>query len=394
MNPSRVTRRRTRSRPWDPLRWMCLVLLAFASRAADSTPRGGVEGFEIARPGRTFEFPRDHGSHPEFSIEWWYITGHLQSDAPKPIGFQVTFFRRSTRPPGLSANASGEVPFGLSQIYLAHMALSDPNQGIFLHQERLGRDGWDAWAKTNQLDVRNGNWSLRAIPGETNEVFRLQGSLGATTLLDLTLTPMKPRVFFGTNGVSRKAVEPSAASHYITYPRLGAVGTWTTGSTVRPVKGEAWFDHEFSSSQLGEGQIGWDWASIQLNDGREVMAYRMRRQDGSTDPFSTLAWIDAVGRVQHFDARTFRWEVLSTWKSPKNGATYPARIRIHALDPATGSPWSATLVPRLADQELEGEIGGISYWEGACAVEDAMGKEIGKAYLELTGYAATLKGRF
>lgn len=394
MIPSRITRCRTRSSQWDPLRWMCLVLLAFASRAAEPAPHGGVEGFEIARPGRTFEFPRDHGSHPEFSIEWWYITGHLQSDAPKPIGFQVTFFRRSTRPLGSSTSAVGEPPFGLSQIYLAHMALSDPNQGVFLHQERLGRDGWDAWAKTNQLDVRNGNWSLKAIPGGTNEVFRLQGSLGATTLLDLTLTPLKPRVFFGTNGVSRKAVEPSAASHYITYPRLGVVGTWTTGSAVRSVKGEAWFDHEFSSSQLGEGQIGWDWASIQLNDGREVMAYRMRRDDGSTDPFSTLAWIDAVGRVQHFDAREFRWEVLSTWKSPKNGATYPARIRIHAVDPATGAPWAATLVPRLADQELEGEIGGISYWEGACAVEDATGKEIGKAYLELTGYAANLKGRF
>jgi predicted secreted hydrolase len=227
-----------------------------------------------------------------------------------------------------------------------------------------------------------------------SEVFHLRGTVGPETSLELTLEPVKPRVLFGTNGVSRKAAELSAASHYITYPRLRATGQLTLDSKQSPVQGEAWFDHEFSSSQLGEGQVGWDWASIQLADGREIMAYRMRRSDGSTDPFSTLAWIDRKGTVRHLDARQFEWEPLAQWKSPATGASYPNRVRIRTVDPETQKPWSAILSPRVANQELRGDIGGIAYWEGACRVENEAGAEIGNAYLELTGYDHNLRGRF
>ena len=385
------------------LRWFLWLALSLASQAQNTQSEGA---FEIARPGRVFEFPKDHASHPSFSIEWWYVTGHLSTGAPQPLGFQATFFRRATLP--LSRSGTTNTPqvadpnFGHSQIFLAHMALADPNTGQFWHQERIARDGWDAWARTNTLDVRHGNWSIQQLHTTsssnlltaTNELFQLRGTVGPNTGLELQMAPAKPRVLFGTNGVSRKAADPSAASHYITYTRLSVQGHLTLDSKRLPVTGQAWFDHEFSSSQLGEGQVGWDWASIQLKDGREIMAYRMRRSDGSTDPFSTLAWIDRSGVVRHYDARDFQWEALAQWKSPVTGASYPTRVRIRTVDPETLRPWSLILSPRVANQELHGDIGGIAYWEGTCRVENEAGEEIGTAYLELTGYDGNLRGRF
>lgn len=399
------TRAQTRLR--HPMHgWVRWLVLALAGLYRIDAGDAGEGGFEIARPGRHFKFPQDHASHPSFSIEWWYVTGHLNTGATQPFGFQATFFRRATTP--VQATASTNAPpgsdtnFGHSQIFLAHMALTDPNTGQFWHRERIARDGWDAWARTNILDVRHGNWSFQLRDpvspsptlGSSHELFQLRGTVGPNTALDLQLAPAKPRVLFGTNGVSRKAADPAAASHYITYTRLDVRGQLTLDSKVLPVTGQAWFDHEFSSSQLGEGQVGWDWASIQLKDGREIMAYRMRRSDGSTDPYSTLAWIDQSGNVLHYDARDFQWETLARWKSPVSGASYPTRVRLRLMDPKTQRPWSLVLNPRVANQELRGDVGGIAYWEGACRVEDDSGAEIGNAYLELTGYDGNLRGRF
>ena len=147
-------------------------------------------------------------------------------------------------------------------------------------------------------------------------------------------------------------------------------------------------DHEISSSQLDAGQVGWDWLSVQFKDGRELMLYRLRLRDGTADPASTLTWIDAAGRTQRAE---FTWEVLSRWKSPATGASYPARIRITTTDPATNRPVAFTVEPLVAAQELPGTLGGVPYWEGACRVRDAAGNEVAAAYMELTGYARDLK---
>lgn len=354
-------------------------------------------GFAIPQEGRRFEFPRDHGSHPEFSIEWWYITGHLDGTNGLHFGFQATFFRRAAgRAPVKPAGASrdGSPGFGRDHIFLAHMALVDVGTGRFLSQERLNREGWDAGASTETLDVRNGNWRLCLATNGAPDRMRLSGGIRAEASFELELFPLKPLVVFGTNGVSRKAAERSAASHYLTFPRLAASGTVRIGDAAVPVTGMAWMDHEFSSSQLGEGQVGWDWASIQLKDGRDVMAYRMRRRDGSTDPFSTLAWVDSAGRVTHVGADRFRMDTVSTWRSPVTGANYPSTVRVTAFNPGSGKEEVLVLQPLVADQELRGEIGGVDYWEGACRVLDDSGRELGRAYLELTGYSAELKGRF
>lgn len=388
-------RRLTQYKLWLLAGW--LLGLAGADRAPAALPGHTAEGYALPQPGREFVFPRDHGSHPDFGIEWWYVTGHLVAAHQGPYGFQATFFRRALLPPG-STNRSTSADFGNDQLYLAHMALVDKTSGEFHYQERLNRAGWDAAAATNTLDVRNGNWTYRLLPvapgAPAREVFALQASIGADIAFTLEFTPRKPLVVFGTNGVSRKAVAPQAASHYLTYTRLAAAGTLTLDATNVPVTGEAWMDHEFSSSQVGADQVGWDWLSLQFFDNREIMAYRMRRKDGTTDPFSTVAWVDPQSVVRQVGPDQFKWTVLGHWHSRHTGTDYPAKMQLEAVNPQTGRWETFVVEPLVADQELGGKIGGVGYWEGACRVRAADGREIGRAYMELTGYGQSLEGKF
>jgi predicted secreted hydrolase len=371
--------------------FFCFLKTAVAAEI----PAFTTDGFAIPQPGRQFIFPRDHGSHPEFAIEWWYVTGHLTATNQAAFGFQATFFRRALLPPS-ATNRSPSAAFGDDQIYLAHMALVDKTSGEFRHQERLNRAGWDAASSTNTLEVRNGNWTFRLAPGVAagREVFQLQATVGADAAFHFDLIPKKPLVVFGTNGVSRKAADFKAASHYLTYPRLAVNGTLSLGATNLVVTGEAWMDHEFSSSQLGEGQVGWDWLSLQLFDGREIMAYRMRGRDGSTDPFSTVAWVDAQSVVRQVGPEQFTWTTLERWRSRQTGADYPSLVKLAALNPATGKVETFLVQPVVADQELTGHVAGVAYWEGACRVLDENRREIGRGYMELTGYGESLKGKF
>jgi predicted secreted hydrolase len=352
--------------------------------------------FALPQPGREFQFPADHGSHPEFKIEWWYLTGHLTSEGGKRHGFQATFFRRAGGPRA-EATALGETSrssqFATDEFFLAHMAWLDVATGTFRHEERLNRRGWDAQADTRKLDVRNGNWSLKDLGPDSQgqPKLELRGGIQADLFWRMSLTPQKPLVVFGTNGVSRKAREPSAASHYLTFPRLAVTGELRRGSQTERIEGEAWMDHELSSSQLGEGQVGWDWTSIQFFDGRELMAYRMRRDDGTTDAFSTLAWIGKDGRVSQWGPDRFTWRGEGQWKSPRSGGTYPAAVLLTVPEPDGRPGPTLRIEPLCADQELSGGIAGVPYWEGACRVLDAQGKEIGRAFVEMTGYAGHLR---
>ena len=253
---------------------LAAVVAAPSGRAAQPAPPPfTADGFAVPQPGTRFQFPRDHGSHPDFKIEWWYLTGHLYAAAPAPgtaprrFGFQATFFRQAGPRGGTDANPA----FGSAHLVLAHMALVDVQTGNFIHQERLNREGWDAAAATATLDVRNGDWSLRlADPADASlqPTLLLRGSVHADATFALTLKPAKPLVVFGENSVSRKGADPTAASYYLTFSRLLADGELVLqregqSETLR-VAGEAWMDHEISSSQLGSGQVGWDWLSVQL----------------------------------------------------------------------------------------------------------------------------------
>ena len=363
-----------------------LTVLAFKTISA-SAAATTVDGFAVPQAGHEFSFPRDFGSHDDFKIEWWYITGHLFGDDGRRFGFQATFFRSA----GALNNFTGtnNFAFGSDKLFLAHMALLDVKSGKFSHQQRLNRDGWDAFARTNELDVRNGNWSLRMT--DTNrELMTLRGSFGGESALQLELQPRKRLVVFGKNGVSRKAGDPTAASYYLTFPRLQANGVVKTEAGTNRVQGEAWMDHEISSSQLGAGEVGWDWCCLQFKDGREIMAYRMRRADGSQDDFSTLAWVGTNGSVTHLPSAGFKMETVRTWKSPVTGAVYPVSIKLITRDPLTDKSVSFLLEPLADNQELAGG-GSLAYWEGACRIRNESGAEIGSAFLELTGYAGNLE---
>ncbi len=365
---------------------LCALLLvsgAHADNPPPEIPALTADGFAVPKPNPSFVFPRDHGSHPEYKIEWWYLTGHLQtrSEASAPLrryGFQATFFRSAA--PLSVARRPAPPAFGHDQIYLAHMALIDIESGRFLHQERLNRAGWDAAAATHKLDVRNGDWNLRM---SDTEVLHLSGGIRAEARFNLTLSPVKPLVKFGENGYSRKGSAPTAASYYLTYSRLSVEGDLQVDGRSTPVIGQAWMDHEYSSSQLDENQIGWDWLSAQLDDGREIMFYALRLRDGSFDPASRLTWVDQTGQTH---IRDYHWEVLSRWRSPHTGAEYPQRVRLITTDPADNRQRIFQVIPYHADQELTGEIGGVAYWEGACRIEDENDRIVGRAYMELTGY--------
>lgn len=348
--------------------FLFLFILASALHAQTTS-----DGFALPQPGRVFVFPRDHGSHPEFRTEWWYVTGHLDARDGHRFGFQVTFFRQARREDGKTLH-----------LHLAHAALLDAQTGRFLHEERLNRAGWDASSSETTLDVRNGNWSLGL--DESTQHLQIVATMKGEALLQLDLEAVKPLVIFGKDGVSRKGASESAASHYLTWPRLKARGTVKLGAAEHAVTGEAWMDHEFSSSQLEAGQVGWDWAALQLKDGREIMVYRMRRKDGILDPASTLALIDPQGKVRQLPSAAFTWKVLGTWKSPRNGAEYPNHVQIHFEGE------TLELKPLAADQEQDGGITRLPYWEGACDVLDSHGQPTGRAFLELAGYAGDLAG--
>jgi predicted secreted hydrolase len=226
------------------------------------------------------------------------------------------------------------------------------------------------------------------------QTMKLKGGIRGGAEFELELRPAKPLVVFGENGVSRKAADPTAASHYLTFTRLRAQGRLRLEEQVWRVEGQAWMDHEISSSQLGVDQEGWDWACLQLRDGREIMVYRLRGRDGSTSPFSTLAWIDEQGRVTPQAAADFSWKPQGVWTSRDTGARYPLPVRLECRDPETGAAAVFDLEPLALAQELTGTVGGVAYWEGACRVRDGEGREVGSAFMELTGYAGDLSARF
>lgn len=335
-----------------------------------------ASGFAIATPGVPLAFPRDHGSHPEFKTEWWYITGHLSS-ATQELGFQITFFR----------SASKDTPASDSeQVYLAHAAILDKKTGRFVHEERLNSEHWNAQAKTGELDLYNGNWYLRMTDPDT-ETMITRFSLKDVGVLELKLEPAKEKVLFGEQGYSRKSDEGDA-SYYITFPRLQVSGALTDKDQATPLNGVAWMDHEFSTSQLGEGQIGWNWSSLILDDGSELMAYVMRREDGATDPNSRLTLISPTGETVERYGKSFSWTPIRHWESPTSGGVYPVEYEI-SWDDRT-----LHIVPFADAQELVGGIGDFVYWEGACRVLDSDGRQIGLAYTELTGYTESLRGKF
>ncbi len=345
---------------------------------------GDEEDWAYATAGKQFSFPRDHGSHPEYRIEWWYLTGHLFA-GERRFGFESTFFRLAQEPGGKRRGTL----FDESQIYMTHMALSDLAEEKFYHEERLNREGWNAYARTEDLDTRNGNWHLRRNPDNS---LRLDGSIQSRVRFGLDLVPAKPHVLFGENGISVKGRAEGAASYYITFTRLQASGELRVDGEDFEVTGTAWMDHEISSSQLDEDQVGWDWTSVQFDDGRELMLYMLRLREGGYSEFSQLYWIDENAGLTRQNPGEFEWIAGGEWESPETGAIYPIAPRFVTTDPKTGVRRTFQLLPLMENQEMSGKLGGVPYWEGACDVIDVGANQVvGRAYLELAGYVEGLE---
>jgi predicted secreted hydrolase len=333
--------------------------------------------YRTAVPGYRFQFPRDHFAHPDFQTEWWYYTGNLKSAKGHRYGFELTFFRQA-----VSRDPAQAATWDVKDIYLAHLALSDLDGRKFYHSERINRAGPGiAGADATSARVWNGNWQIHWEGADQ----KLQ-AIDKLFQLHLTLHPEKPPIIHGENRVSQKSEGAGHASYYLSLTRLAASGTLEIGGETLDVSGIAWMDHEFFTHQLDSSQVGWDWLCLQLEDDTELMLFRIRRKDGSLDPYSSGTYVDAQGKSTHLRAADFALQPLTeNWTSHVTHATYPIAWKIVVPKLEIGLE-AHTVLPA---QELAGKTKiAPSYWEGAVNLGGHRGKLRlgGVGYLEMTGY--------
>ena len=312
--------------------------------------------FPLVTPDYKLQFPRDHGAHPAFRQEWWYVTGWLKTARGEDLGFQITFFR--SRLNIENANPSAFTP---RQVILAHAALADPRHGRLRHDQRAARTALDlAGSREGATKVWVDDWSL-----ELSEKKYRAGIKARDFSFDLELAPGVSLVLQGDKGFSRKGHKPDEASYYYSRPQLAVSGT----ANGERVTGTAWLDHEWSSNYMAAGATGWDWCGINLDGGGSLMAFRMRGTDGKTV----------------FAPPGVSFEVLRKWKSPRTGTDYPVSVLVKANER------EYLLEPLMDDQEMDVRAStGTIYWEGAVRASQG-NRQVGKGYLELTGYWRPMK---
>jgi predicted secreted hydrolase len=333
-----------------------------------------AEGFQRAEHPRAFHFPEDHAAHPQFRNEWWYITGNLRDTTGRHYGYQVTFFRIALIPQA----PSGTSPWATNQVWMAHVALSDIQANRHWHDERLSRGAAGLAGQSHApFKIWLEDWQ---IIGSEQGDFPWTIDLSTESFaLNLQLSPKKPIVLQGEEGLSRKSAEPGNASYYYSMTRLETQGSLLIKGASKSVQGWSWLDREWSTSALASDQAGWDWFSLQFQEGEDLMFYRLRKKDGSTDTQSAGKWIPKDDDPLQLSKDDVVLRPLRYWSSP-TGSVYPVvwemhiarldkRFRVEAL---------------IDDQEM---VTGIVYWEGAVKILDASTRQpLGYGYLEMTGY--------
>ena len=350
------------------LRWLMISCACLCGSAI-------AQDYARVKPGHELQFPRDHGSHPQFRTEWWYLTGRVQDARGGELGIQITFFRN--RPRVAEDNPSRFAP---RQLLFAHAALADARNGKLLHDQRAARAGFGlAEVQEGRTDVVIDDWALR----QTESGY--SASIAArefTYALDFKVT--QPVLLQGEHGLSRKGPLPAQASYYYSQPHLAVSGSITVKGERREVSGWAWLDHEWSSEYLAAEAAGWDWVGLNLADGGALMVFRMRNAGGAT------LWAGGTLRDASGQARTFRPDEIGftpvrRWRSPRTQAEYPVSLRVRA----GGREFA--LEPAMDDQELDARAStGTVYWEGAVRAREGE-RVAGRGYLELTGYWKPLK---
>jgi predicted secreted hydrolase len=353
-------------------------------------------GFARATEAGAVSFPGDLGPHDDYQTEWWYYTGNLATEEGRPFGFQLTFFRRALTPPDATdppETGSADLrpsDWRTNQVYLAHFTISDIEAERFYPNERFSRGAAGlAGAQSQPYRVWLEDWyAEEQDDGRVRLVARSED-----VSLDLLLEETLPPILHGDGGLSPKGPEPGNASYYYSIIQQQAQGTVNIEGLEHTVAGLVWKDHEYSTSALSPDAVGWDWFSLQMDDGSGLMFFQIRRDDGSNDgnlidPASSGTFIFPDGSSKTLASDDWQLEVLDSWTSPRSGADYPAGWRITVPELAL----ELTGRPLLADQELNVST---TYWEGATSFAGSRdGRPIsGQGYVELTGYADTMSGR-
>ena len=362
-----------------------LLLLIPMSVVAESGPEpselarllaGDDAGYAKALEPRQFEFPADHGPHPEFRNEWWYVTGNVDADDGRRFGYELTIFRFSLSPD----IADSPSAWRSNQVYIAHLAVTDADGDRFFVSQRYSRGAVGlAGASSDPFRVWIDDWSIGDTP-ETPDSWRLSAH-GDDFGIDVRLRPLKAPVLNGDAGLSQKSADPGNASYYYSMTRLATTGVIRVDGRDIPVNGLSWLDREWSTSALAANQVGWDWFALQLSDGSDLMFYQLRLRDGRQDPMSAGTLVSPAGVATHISAEEIRIRVEDEWDSPAGG-TYPSGWTLEM----PGRGLVLRISPVIANQEL---FTTVRYWEGAVDVAgESDGKPVsGRGYVELTGYA-------
>jgi predicted secreted hydrolase len=342
-----------------------LLLLMMASSPA----------YRQALPGYHYQFPRDHFEHPDFRTEWWYYTGNLHAADGHRYGFELVFFRQGEHK-GDAANPSA---WRIDDLYLAHLALTDIDAGRFRYFQRLNRSGPGiAGASQDESRVWNANWQAKWEPANGQQTLT---AVADGVRFTLHLTPRTAPVIHGENGVSRKAAGEGKASYYVSFPRLDVTGMLNDAA----VTGTAWMDHEWFTHQLEPTQLGWDWFSVQLESGADLMLFQLRQSGGAIDPYSSGTYIAPDGRTTHLKRDDFELQPLEWWTSPRTRARYPIKWRLTVPSLHLALECAAAIPAQELVAENESSP---SYWEGAVTYT---GTSRGVGYLEMTGYGKPMK---
>jgi predicted secreted hydrolase len=335
----------------------------------------GTRGFARATAPRDFVFPRDHHSHPAFRNEWWYLTGNLGTVDGREFGYQLTFFRIALAPEGAApARAS---TWATREVWMAHAAVTDIDGKQHYHSQRLSR-GAAGLAGNSGPPFRLwlDDWHISG----GDQVFPWQVSATTDEFgIQLDLAPRREVLLQGNKGLSQKSPAAGNASYYYSVTRLATTGFITVGGNRYPVGGLSWLDREWSTSALGPDQAGWDWFSLQLDSGEDVMYYQLRKDDGVIDPLSRGSWLGKDGEQRPLVPERVKLTPVKYWQGP-DGTRYPIRWRMVLDDPRR--VW--IIAAALEDQLMETVV---TYWEGTVNVLEAgTGSRIGRGYLEMTGY--------
>ena len=374
-----------------PLWAVILVLIGVADFAESQRDSAGVvevlsgeadEGFARAFEPMTFQFPREHGPHPDYKTEWWYYTGNLRTHDGKDFGYQLTFFRFALTP---------QMPerishFATNQIYMGHFAMTDAAHGQYFCFERLSRGAGGLAGATGHptYEVWLEDWSAKEVEPDVVRLQAVDNQTAPQIGLVLTLRGTRPPILHGERGLSRKGPESGNANYYYSLVGLETTGDITINGKTVAVSGSSWMDHEFGTSSLGEGVVGWDWFSLQMENGAVLMLFRLRRSDPSYGLHTlegTLVYPD--GRQLRIGAGDFTLTATGKWTSPKSGVTYPSGW--HVIFPELNI--ELQVEPLIPNQEFHVSF---TYWEGAVRVRGQMdGVNVsGQGYVELTGYDA------